>query len=480
MNVQRLRTWDFAGKFIARKTLVDAGHISMKDFGSWTKRELIDLGPTFIKLGQVASTRQDLFPVAFTEQLESLLDQVPPMDEQSVYDVLGDRSNLLTNFNFTPYKSASLGQVHMAYLLDGTPVVVKVQRKGVRETIENDIQTISEILTFLDFVGVSTSREVFDESTKYIYDEIDYIKECTNAIRFRENFKNVPYVVVPRVYTELSSQSVLVMEFVPSVKLMECKQLDRKKVCGALVRGFITQVMDHGFFHGDPHPGNLGITQVGRLVYYDFGLAIEMPKSLRDGLRSMLGLIVQKDTRGIVDVLVQLGIIIPTTDKEDIAVFFESLLDYLDGRELTQTDLSEALSREKPFRLPSSFIFLARSFSLIDGLCQQLDPEFKFSTYLEPLVRNEIAGSMDIQKIAASTMEMPARIKSINTAMTSMEKSRVQVKLSLNKASDALTALQIGVLINIISFNMVELGHTDIGVIGMCGACFLLFRSIWR
>jgi predicted unusual protein kinase regulating ubiquinone biosynthesis (AarF/ABC1/UbiB family) len=215
-------------------------------------------------------------------------------------------------------------------------------------------------------------------------------------------------------------------------------------------------------------------------VYYDFGLAIEMPKSLRDGLRSMLGLIVQKDTRGIVDVLVQLGIIIPTTDKEDIAVFFESLLDYLDGRELTQTDLSEALSREKPFRLPSSFIFLARSFSLIDGLCQQLDPEFKFSTYLEPLVRNEIAGSMDIQKIAASTMEMPARIKSINTAMTSMEKSRVQVKLSLNKASDALTALQIGVLINIISFNMVELGHTDIGVIGMCGACFLLFRSIWR
>ena len=252
--MQRLRTWDFAAKFLVKKKLVELRRYPLKKFSAWTKNELVSLGPTFIKLGQVASTRNDIFEPELIQELETLQDQVPPMSLEDVTQVITNTN--FQYFDMVPYKSASLGQVHKAILPDGTPVIVKIQRVGIREIIEEDLRNISEVLVALDALGFSTgsTQSIFNDSTKSILDEIDYVKESANAIRFRKQLQNETWVVIPRVYTEYTSNTVMTMEFVPSTKIMDTKGLRREPLAQALVKVFIDQVMVHGFFHADPHP----------------------------------------------------------------------------------------------------------------------------------------------------------------------------------------------------------------------------------
>ena len=488
-RIQKLRTWDFAAKFIVRKTLLDVtDKQSLVEFGKWTKNELVTLGPTFIKLGQAVSTRRDVFPVEFAEQFESLQDDVPPMDPDDVLEVLGTQ-NLFASFVNEPYKSASLGQVHQATLKSGTPVIVKIQRSGIREILKNDIQNITEVLDFLDTFGVSTgpsAKTVFQESTKYIFDEIDYTNECRNAQKFGSNFGGTPWLIVPKVYPEYSTDKILVMEFVPSTKILETR-VNRKKLCEALISCFVNQVMEYGFFHADPHPGNLGITGDGKLVIYDYGLVVDISPELTNGMRSLLGAVIQRDTRKIVEIMIDLNIIIPTADTDDIALFFDALIGYLesmDGKalndELIKNELSNTLAKEKPFLLPSSFIFLARSFSMIDGLCKQLDPEFTFYTYLEPMVKKEVADVIDLRKMAMFTFEMPSRIRSINSSMVAMEKSRGTMKRSFEKTYEYINLLQISMLVNLISMNFIQADHGEAGIFCIMVTFILLMKSVQK
>jgi predicted unusual protein kinase regulating ubiquinone biosynthesis (AarF/ABC1/UbiB family) len=204
----------------------------------------------------------------------------------------------------------------------------------------------------------------------------------------------------------------------------------------------VTQVTDHRFFHADPHPGNMGLTPDGRLVLYDFGLAVDVPGDLSEGLKKLLNLLIRRDTKGIVQTLIELGVIIPGTKNiDDIALFFESIIDFLDGRGLTDTGVAEILAREKPFTLPSSFVFLLRTFSLIDIQCKQLDPNFTLYKYLEPMVEVDLTGAYDVQKI----VEMPGRIKAIND---SVERSRGAMKRSLDRNYEL---LRVATLINLLA-----------------------------
>ena len=434
--IQKAKTWQFAGKFLLKNATTKNKAV----VGRWTKEQLLDLGPTFVKLGQIVSTRGDLYPLEFCAELESLQDDVPPVAYDDVRRYVNQKH--FAWFEEVPFKSASIGQVHRAQLVTGEDIVVKVKRPDIYNIMKSDMDNVKDIVALLERVGIDTGTGtgyVLDESIDNLLGETDYRKEVQNAILFRHNFRKVPWVKVPRIYENLSSPNVIVMEYVASEKLtdIQTEGVNKKKLCGALINSYVTQTMEHGFFHADPHPGNVGFLPEGRLVFYDFGLVIPINEELKAGFMELLVHIINKDTKKIVETLVALKIIIPiSTDLGDIEVFFETILDYLgtlDVKDLMKDEVIANLAREKPFILPTSFIYLAKAFSLVEGTCLKLDPDFNYYTYLEPIVKDKVSEAIDIKGMLKTTSEMPTRIKNISTAVLNLEKSRTAMKRSLDR-----------------------------------------------
>ena len=443
---QKAKTWKFAAKFLWKNTFVQ----NKSELGEWTRDQLLDLGPTFVKLGQIASTRADLYPPEFTKQLESLQDNVPPVDIQGIVNL-----DHFEAFDEIPFKSASIGQVHKATLKNGKQVIVKVKRPNIYDIMKTDTDNIRDIVRFLEKVGVDTgnsSEFVLNESIEYLLGESDYRQEMDNAIRFRKNMKDIKWIKVPKVYTEFSNDDMIVMEYVESEKLTELTNpnVNKKKICEALINSYVIQTMDKGFFHGDPHPGNLGFSAKGKLVFYDFGLIIDLSNELRDGFKKIFGCIIDKDTKGIVEILITLKVIVPSTsDVSDIELFFETVLGYLetlDGSNIMNDDIAVQLAMEKPFVIPSSFVYLAKSFSLIEGICLQLDPDFNYYTYLEPMIQQQFVESLDIQDTLMKTAEMPAKIRNISTAVLGLEKSKAAMKRSMSKTRQEIRMVQYSIV----------------------------------
>ena len=481
--LQKAKTWDFATRFLIKQRNINTKYKSgtpahrryTRELGVWTKERLVDLGPTFVKLGQLASTRRDVYSSEFIEELQTLQDQVPPIPEDDVVDIL-DREvpDLFSHIEKTPFKSASLGQVHKAVLSSGVPVVIKVQRPNIRDIVDRDIKNILDVLTFLDFVGVNTgngSKKIFEEAVVYLYNELDYEIEARNAITFYNNFINTGWIRVPRVYSKIIKKNVLVMECVEGEKITEVTKHNRVKVAKALVNSFVTQIMYHGVFHGDPHPGNLAVNDEGQLVYYDFGLVVTLPENLRENISKLLPLVIQKDIRGVVNCLVDMELIIPTAEKTDIIMFMQAAINYLeklDGKafsmEIAQDELSSSLAREKPFQIPSDFIFLGKSFTTIDGICRQLDPDFNFIDYLEPMIEEEITNSINIGDMARTSMEIPTRIKTIDETIRDMEASRVKMKRMIESSQNDLKMSQLAILFAIFFDGIAD---QPLGTLGM-------------
>ena len=448
---RKVKTWKFAGKFIWKNATVQ----NKTELGRWTREELLDLGPTFVKLGQIASTRADLYPPEFTKELESLQDDVPfvEIDTDINYDIFKE-------FDDIPFKSASIGQVHMGTLHNGEKVVVKIKRPGILNIMKEDTDTIRDIVYFLERIGIDTGNSsglVLDESIEYLLGEADYKQEINNAIKFRKSMKDVEWVKVPRVYKKYSTDDMIVMEYVPSTKLTEItdKRVNKKKICEALINSYVIQTMDNGIFHADPHPGNLGFSSKGKLVFYDFGLLVPLSDELRDGFTKLFGFIVTRDTAGIVDTLVKLGVIVPTSsDITDIELFFETILGYLetlDGSGIVNDDLAVQLAVEKPFVVPSSFVYLAKAFSTIEGICLKLDPDFNYFTYLEPLIQQQLIESVDVGDMLMKTTEIPGTIGKISTAVSGLQKSRGSMKRTMVKTQQEIRLVQYSVVCAILA-----------------------------
>mgnify|MGYP001165541085 FL=1 len=464
---QKSRTWKFAGEFLLRKQFQK----DQVEFGKWTRNQLVELGPTFVKLGQIASSRVDLYPLEFTQQLESLQDNVPPIDKDVVRLMVRPHisSNVFTFFDYEPFKSASIGQVHRASLSTGEEVIVKIKRPNIYNIMKNDTDNIRQIVEFLEQVGIDTGANtgyVLDESIEYLLAESDYNKEISNAIKFRKALKKVKWIKVPKVYDELCTENMVVMEYVHSEKLMEITDpmVNKKKVCEALLNSYVIQTMDKGFFHADPHPGNLGFSGNGKLVFYDFGLVIDISDEMKEGFKEMFLHIINKDTKGIVDVLIKLKVILPTTkDTSDIELFFKTTLNYLetlDGNNLKDEILSDdtllKLAQEKPFIIPTSFVYLAKTFSTIEGTCVKLDPNFTYFEYLEPIIRDQVSDIIDIGGMFSTSMEMPNRVKNISTAVLGMEKSRASMKRSIERTRKEMRYVQYSVLSAVFAGNLFD------------------------
>ena len=474
---QKVKTWKFAAKYLWKERFTE----DKAELGRWTRDELLDLGPTFVKLGQIASTRGDLYPPEFTKELESLQDNVPPFDFNLMKDVVN--IDIFKDFEEIPFKSASIGQVHKATLKNGKKVVVKLKRPGILNIMKTDTNNVKKILDFIQSIGVDTgssSNFVLNDSIEYLLGEADYRQEVENAIKFRRSLKGIDWIKVPYVYKKYCTDDMIVMEYVEADKITEIKnkRINRKKVCEALVNSYVIQTMDSGLFHGDPHPGNLAISKDGKLVFYDFGLLIELNDELKQGFSDLFGCIINRDTKGVVQILIKLGVIVPTSsDVSDIEVFFETILGYLetlDGGAIMNDELAAELAMEKPFVVPTSFVYLAKSFSLIEGICLQLDPDFDYFTYLEPMIQEQFLESLDISEIIMNTTEIPSKIGKINSTVLGLERSRAAMKRSMIKTRQEIRIVQYSVICALLAerFNGTPIAALLVGI-----AIWITFRK---
>lgn len=393
------KSWSYPGGVTEAKQAA-----RRKSQAVWIRTTLLDLGPTFIKIGQLFSTRADIFPSEYVEELAKLQDKVPAFSYEQVETIieqeLGKKiPELYQSFEPIPLAAASLGQVHKAVLHSGEAVVVKVQRPGLKKLFEIDLQILKGITRYFqnhpkwgrgrDWLGI------YEECCRILWEEIDYLNEGRNADTFRRNFRTYEWVKVPRVYWRYTSSRVLTLEYMPGIKIsqyeaIEAAGLDRKVIARQGAEAYLHQLLNNGFFHADPHPGNIAVSPNGALIFYDFGMMGRIKTNVREGLMQTLFGIASKDGDRVVKSLVDLGALAPTEDMGPVRRSVQYMLDhFMDQPFENQSvaaisdDLYE-IAYDQPFRFPATFTFVMRAFSTLEGVGKGLDPEFNFMEVAKP------------------------------------------------------------------------------------------------
>ncbi len=380
----------------------------------WIRETFLDLGPTFIKLGQLFSTRADLFPIEYVEELTKLQDRVPAFSYEQIEEIIeADLGKpvpeLYRTFDPIPLAAASLGQVHRAQLHSGEEVVVKVQRPGLKRLFEIDLSILRGIAYYFqrhpewgkgrDWLGI------YEECCRILWLEIDYINEGRNADTFRRNFRQQQdWVQVPRVFWRYASPRVLTLEYMPGIKIshydaLEAAGLDRKRLAYLGAKAYLHQLLEDGFFHADPHPGNIAVSPEGALIFYDFGMMGQVQPVTRERLMITFLGIAQRDADVVVASLVELGALAEVEDMGPVRRSIQYILDNLMDRPFEEQSVVEisddlyAVAYDQPFRFPATFTFVMRAFSTLEGVGKGLDPNFNFMEAAKPFATKLMTNS---------------------------------------------------------------------------------------
>lgn len=440
----------------------------------WIRETLLDLGPTFIKVGQLFSTRADLFPSEFVDELSKLQDRVPAFSYEQVeqiirQDVGKSVPELYRNFDPIPIAAASLGQVHRAQLHSGDEVVVKIQRPGLKRLFEIDLEILKGIAHYFqrhpswgrgrDWLGI------YAECCRILWEEIDYLNEGRNADTFRRNFREVSWAKVPRIYWRYTSPRVLTLEYLPGIKIshydaIEAAGLDRKELAKLGAQAYLQQLLNDGFFHADPHPGNIAVGADGALIFYDFGMMGTVQKVTRSRLMETFFGIAQKDAERVVNSLVSLGALSPTDDMGPVRRSVQYMLDHFMDKPFeaqSVSDISDDLyeiAYDQPFRFPATFTFVMRAFSTLEGVGKGLDPDFSFMEVAKPyameLMSNgsssesgasgTILGELSRQaaQVGTSALGLPRRLED---TLEKLEKGDIRLRVRATETDKALRQL---------------------------------------
>ncbi len=402
------KPWSYRGGITEEKKA-----IRRKKQAVWIRETLLNLGPTFIKVGQLFSTRADLFPSEYVDELVKLQDQVPAFGyEQAAAIIEQDMGKpvekLFNSFDPIPLAAASLGQVHRAELTTGEHVVVKVQRPGLKQLFAIDLDILRGIARYFqsrpDWGKNRDWMGIYDECCRILWEEIDYLSEGANADTFRRNFREYNWVKVPRVYWRYASPRVLTLEYLPGIKIshyeaLETAGLDRKLLAQLGAKAYLQQLLNDGFFHADPHPGNIAVDTDGALIFYDFGMMGRIKSNVREQLMETLFGIAQKDADRVVASLVELGALSRTDDMAPVRRSIQYMLDYFMDKPFENqsvADISDDLyeiAYDQPFRFPATFTFVMRAFSTLEGVGKGLDPEFNFMEVAKPFAMDIINGN---------------------------------------------------------------------------------------
>jgi predicted unusual protein kinase regulating ubiquinone biosynthesis (AarF/ABC1/UbiB family) len=374
----------------------------------------LEMGGVIIKVGQFLSTRVDVLPEEYIEELALLQDEVPAVPFDEVRQVV-EKSfeqplhEVYACFDPTPLAAASLGQVHRAMVWSGQQVVVKVKRPSIDAIVEADLAGLEFVVSWLDRWSVVRRRidlpGILREFRETLSKELDYLAEAHHAERFAIAFHNDPHVAIPRVYWSHVRPQVLTLEYMWGIKISDYERIDqagisRSQLAEILLQAYLKQILIDGFFHADPHPGNLFVRPGPIVAFVDFGMVGRLTPQMRENIRRVFLGIVHRDFDGVIHALVRLGFLRPTAD---LALVKEALIWAVDTfyelsfAELRSLDPREVLRhfqdvlRIGAFQIPTNFAFLSRALGTLVGLCTGLDPSFQFVTVAEPFARQLMA-----------------------------------------------------------------------------------------
>lgn len=429
---------------------------------------LQELGPTYIKLGQLLSTRPDLLGAEYIKELEKLQNEVPPFSLTELKQICFaegiDIENDYMAFETEPIAAASIAQVHTAYLHSGERVVVKIQRPGIKKIIETDLSILREISLLLEkrtswgrFYRVS---EIIDEIADAIRNEVDFAKEAKNADKFYNMYKKASFVKIPKIYWELSTPKIITMEYVEGIKVSDFIKLkranyDTEKIARNLVDALFTQIYEHGFFHADPHPGNIAIAENETIVFYDFGQVGQIDNMLKEkGIKLLISLM-RYDANMVTRILLDIGIGSENVDREVLKKDVARLQQKYYGLPLSEINVADAISElievsiRHKMRLPPELSLVLKMAMTLESIVSQLDPEISIIDIAEPYGKRLVAKKYSPHNIIRTLEEvfidyselarhLPNKTDSI---LTLIEEGDMKLKLehaNLNKLSSRL------------------------------------------
>jgi len=379
-----------------------------------------ELGPTFIKLGQILSLRPDIVPLKIADELRKLQDEVPPFSSEEAVKIVEEEigkkvKEIFSYFSMDPMAAASIAQVHRAKTFSEEEVVVKIKRPDIEKMIALDLDILFHLAKIAEQriteVKLYNPIQILEEFSSTLQKEINFYNEGRNIDRFRRNFEADSSVYIPKVYWELSGERILTMEFIDGVKCSDLKKieekgLDRKKIAYNGAQLILKQAFDHGFFHADPHPGNLYVLEGNVIAPLDFGIVGRLSDEMREELEDILLAVIKKDVNRILRVFYQMGVIRDEFDSQRLKADTFEFLDRYYRVPLNQLDVPSIINemfelvRKHKIRFPADFTLLLKSLATVEGVGRLLDPEFNMIEIALPYGRKIIKKRRGIERQA--------------------------------------------------------------------------------
>lgn len=449
-----------------------------------------ELGPTFIKLGQLASTRSDLLPEPVIAELVKLQDQVPPFSAKESLTIIEEEfgmpaSELLDHFEEVPIAAASIGQVHKGRLVTGEEVAIKIQRPGVVPQVERDLDILKNLTSLAHkrwpWVERYQIPQMVDEFARSISAELDYSIEGRNMEKIRRQFTDIETICIPRVHWHCSTSKVLTMDFVEGIHLNRLADLkrggfDTRNIAETLVNAMLHQIFVGGFFHADPHPGNLLVTPDGKLAFIDFGMIGRLSPEMRDHLSSLVIALMRRSNEGMLRAILRMGLLEEAADLNGLRNDLNRLHDRYYDIPFSEISIGEALNdlfataQRHRIILPPDFLLLGKALLTLEGVAISLDPHLSILDLAEPFGKKLLREKFDTRRLgkrfiggaidlADALTGLPGQVDRL---FTLIGKGKVKLEMSVPETEQFLRKLdQIG---NRLSFSIVLLAFSIIMV----------------
>jgi len=435
------------------------------------RETLEELGPTWIKLGQMLSTRPDLVGEEIAGEFSKLQDNNPSIEFSEIKKIVEEEleipiNNIFEVFHEDPLFTASIGQVHMAKLKDGSDVVVKIQKPNIEEVINSDLAILKQLAKRIDKYNSKAKSYnlpiIIKEFERAILKEIDYTQELSNMAHFKNIFENDETVYVPEPYPELSTEKVLTMEYIDGKKISDVilskEGYDKKLIAKRGIESYFKQIIDYGFFHADPHPSNIYILKGNVICYLDFGMMGFLDDEFRENLTELFMYFVEKNIKGMLNQLQYMGIVNNQVNKEELRYDLMDLMNKYYGVELKgiQGGMMDIISvmRKYDIILPREFVLVCKGLSMIEETGIELDPEFDTISTIKPYVKKIMLKKLSPFKIFKflknNIFEIEHMLKTIPISV-----SKTLYKLEEGKLTIELEHKNIEKMINRISISLI-------------------------